>query len=140
MRSKGVRRLGREVRQAGGVVYRRVRGTISFLIVRSSDDEVWLFPKGHVESGESPEEAAVREVQEEAGIDADVVAPLGRERYQRGNFDVHVTYFLLRFRAAAASTEDREIRWCTYADARRRLSFEELRGVLSKAYEVVRER
>src|SRR6187455_3088917 len=37
----------------------------------------WCLPKGHLEADETPEEAAVREVAEETGIDADVLQPLG---------------------------------------------------------------
>ena len=38
---------------------------------------VWSLPKGHVEAGETPEDAAVREVEEETGIRGSVLAPLG---------------------------------------------------------------
>ncbi len=38
---------------------------------------VWSLPKGHVEEGETYEQAAVREVFEETGIEAEMVAPLG---------------------------------------------------------------
>lgn len=38
-------------------------------------------PKGHIEEEESPEKAAVREVQEETGLVARVLEPLGRTRY-----------------------------------------------------------
>lgn len=37
----------------------------------------WCLPKGHIESGETPEIAAIREVAEETGIDAEILQPLG---------------------------------------------------------------
>jgi len=44
-------------------------------------DHEWVFPKGHLESGERPEDAAVREVREETGLDIRIVRPLGTTRY-----------------------------------------------------------
>ena len=53
---------------AGGVVYRLHAGHAVFLLIRDSYQN-WGFPKGHLESGERAEDAAVREVREETGID-----------------------------------------------------------------------
>ena len=53
---------------AGGVVYRLHDGHALFLLIRDSYQN-WGFPKGHLESGERSEDAAVREVREETGID-----------------------------------------------------------------------
>lgn len=54
---------------AGGVVYRRGGDTTYFLLIRDPYEN-WGLPKGHVEKGESPAQAAVREVREETGIDS----------------------------------------------------------------------
>ena len=52
---------------AGGVVIRVDGGVPHFLVIRDSYDN-WGFPKGHVEPGEAPEAAAMREVEEETGL------------------------------------------------------------------------
>ena len=52
---------------AGGVVYRLHDGHALFLLIRDSYQN-WGFPKGHLESGERAEEAALREVREETEI------------------------------------------------------------------------
>jgi 8-oxo-dGTP pyrophosphatase MutT (NUDIX family) len=52
---------------AGGVVFRREGEATYFLLIRDPYEN-WGLPKGHVEKGETPEETAVREVQEETGI------------------------------------------------------------------------
>ena len=49
------------------------------LVIRRGRE--WIFPKGHVEAGESPEEAARREVLEETGIEIEVGSRLGATRY-----------------------------------------------------------
>ena len=52
---------------AGGVVFRLESGAPLFLLIRDSYQN-WGFPKGHLESGERAEDAAVREVREETGL------------------------------------------------------------------------
>ena len=54
---------------AGGVVYRLQGDTPLFLLIRDSYAN-WGFPKGHLEPGERADEAAMREVREETGLQA----------------------------------------------------------------------
>ena len=67
---------------AGGLVVDKT-GTKGLLIGRldpkdaSHERLLWSLPKGHIESGESPEEAAVREVAEETGIKSEITRSLG---------------------------------------------------------------
>jgi 8-oxo-dGTP pyrophosphatase MutT (NUDIX family) len=119
--------------QAGAVVVRRDGRSPRFLVIRSSDDLHWLFPKGHVEAGETPRRAAARELREEAGVDGEVGALIGRERYALGRRTVEVTYYLAEYRGDVLPDEARETRWCTAGRARRLLSFDELRLVLDRA-------
>jgi deoxyribose-phosphate aldolase len=68
-------------RAAGGVVVRESEGGREVLLIDDAYGHV-TFPKGHLEAGETWEEAAVREVAEETGIQARIVAPLGRVEYR----------------------------------------------------------
>ena len=52
---------------AGGVVLRSIGGRVHALLIRDMNDN-WGLPKGHIEPGEGPGEAAVREVCEETGL------------------------------------------------------------------------
>ena len=61
----------KQEKSAGGVVYRRSDG--KFLIGKHSGYHKWVLPKGLVERGESQMEAAVREVEEEVGVEARIV-------------------------------------------------------------------
>jgi 8-oxo-dGTP pyrophosphatase MutT (NUDIX family) len=69
--ARGPRR-GRHARRtrvetsSGGVVFRRI-GAVEFLLIRDPYDN-WGLPKGHIEGGETPQQAAVREVEEETGL------------------------------------------------------------------------
>ena len=52
---------------AGGVVYRRTDGGFKIALIIDTNDQ-WTFPKGHIEKGEKPVMAAVREIEEEIGL------------------------------------------------------------------------
>ena len=103
-------------------------------MVRSrKDPSVWIFPKGHIDPGESAAEAAVRELQEEAGVDGEIVKPIGMLAFQSGHEFVEVTYYLTRFIRTVPQSEDRDVDWLPIAEARQRLSFETARQLLDEA-------
>lgn len=106
-----------------------------FLLVRSSDGNNWLFPKGHIEPGETADRAALREVREETGVEATVRAPLGRLQFLLGDTLIQVIFYLLEFRGFSKPQENREVRWCPYPEARDLLSFEETKQIADKAFE-----
>lgn len=62
---------------AGGIVFNGDR-----VLVLKNWKGVWIFPKGHVELGESHEEAALREVFEESGLHARIVGPAGMSSFR----------------------------------------------------------
>src|SRR4029078_12255721 len=112
------------------------RGGPLFLIVRASKPPYpWVLPKGHIEDGETPKQTAAREVLEETGVVADVVARIGDVSYEQKGREARIRYFLMRARAKKRALEDREIRWCTPAEAERLLAFENARKILRRAIE-----
>ena len=60
--------LSEVVRAAGGIVVRGTGVAAEVLLVHRPAYDDWTFPKGKVEPGESDEECAVREVEEETGL------------------------------------------------------------------------
>ena len=123
------------VPQAGGLVVRDDDDRVTVLLVRAKKDpRVWVFPKGHIEPGESAAEAAVREVEEEAGVVAELLGPIGApQEFQSGKEQVSVQYFLMRARSESASSEGREKRWFPVDEALRALSFEDARQLVRDA-------
>ena len=102
-----------------------------FLLVRASRPPFdWVLPKGHIEKGETPEEAAQREVREESGVTADVVRLVGDSTFDVRGEPVRVRYFLMQFREQGAAEEHRETRWCSLEDAERLLKFESTRDIM----------
>lgn len=122
------------VQQAGAITVREQNGSTQVLIVQSSKDpQHWLFPKGHIEAGETAEQTAVRELREEAGVLGTIAGPVGSSTYLMGHKTVDVNYFLVRFEGTVQESEGREVRWLSVADARRALTFDDLRRLLDIA-------
>ena len=131
---------------AGGVV---VRGGECVVIVptrRATDgSRVLALPKGHPEPGESPEQAALREVREEAGIEARLVEPLGDIRYwymrSGERISKAVSFFLLQYVSGEVDDHDGEVehaRWLALEDAARDLTYQGERDMVSRALSRVR--
>jgi 8-oxo-dGTP pyrophosphatase MutT (NUDIX family) len=117
---------------AGAVVVRPGRAGTDYLIVRAhSEQPQWVLPKGHIEPGESPEQAALREVREEAGIEGQIVAPIGATEFHNRGEATRVVYYLARCLRAVPAAERREVRWCGYEDAHRLLTFQDTKEILS---------
>jgi 8-oxo-dGTP pyrophosphatase MutT (NUDIX family) len=132
---------------AGGVVVRRVRGEWRLAAIRPGGKEnVWALPKGLIGKGESAADTAVREVEEETGVQARLLEKLGDVRYVytwRGErvFKV-VSFFLLRYARGRLGDipehfrhEVAETRWLPLAEAPRLLSYKGEREMAEKALE-----
>ena len=115
---------------AGAVVFRRRNDQVLYLVVSSSDGLNWVLPKGHIDPGETPEIAALRELEEEAGVVGEIVVPLSVRDFIKGGKEAAVKFFLVRELGATESKEDRTVRWEEQAAAQQVLTFAEARDAL----------
>ena len=122
----------RPLTHAGPIVFREGNDEVLYLVVSSSDGLNWVLPKGHIDPGESPEIAALRELEEEAGIVGEIVAPLSTRDFLKGGKEAAVKFFLVRETGATESTEGRTLRWEEEAAAQQLLTFAEAREALSE--------
>jgi len=127
--------VARRVRQAGAIVFRGEGDRARVLLVRSKKDPtVWVFPKGHVDGGETMEEAAARETWEEAGVTGDLGAPVGAPlEFRSGKELVSVQYFVMRAAREEPSPEGRDKQWLVIDAALDALAFESARAKLREA-------
>ena len=130
---------------AGGVVVRRGASAPVFLIIRDSYRN-WGFPKGHVEEGEAPGAAALREVAEETGLASlrlvGEIATIDWHFRFRGRLIHKTCHFFLLETDHETTTPQRDegitaCRWEPYDRAQALVSYENARAVLDKAFAMV---
>ena len=123
------------IQQAGAIIVRQGKNEPRVLLVTARRNPgTWIFPKGHVESGETRREAAVREAQEEAGVDGKVAAAAGSMAFDYGSNRYRVHYFIVVTDDSGKEREGRRMRWCRFKQALRKLSYKEAGDVLRKAW------
>jgi mutator protein MutT len=122
-----------EFTHAGGVVFKRNGQPLVLVVTAKKRPGDWVFPKGHIDPGETPEQAAVREVREETGVTARLIERIGVLEFSLPQEQVRAVYYLMEFVSEAPADEGRVILWCTPREARRRLSFENTRALLDAA-------
>ena len=128
--------MSQTIQQAGAVTFRITGGAHEILLVRArKNPEHWIFPKGHIEPGESSEAAAIRELREEAGVLGEIVEPLGVIEFRYRSDTVRVQYYLCRFRDQIDAGEGREMQWCSLERAIELLPFPDMRDLVRKAYQ-----
>lgn len=120
---------------AGGVV---VDDEGRVLLVHRRRYADWSFPKGGVDAGETIEQAALREVKEEAGPECEIIRPLATSRYffttRKGETKAKVVYYFLMKttsgRLFADGLETDEAVWCSVEEAANRLSYQGDKDIL----------
>lgn len=127
-----------ELTHAGGIVMLFEEGSPRYLMITAkSDPRRWIFPKGHIDPGETPEVAAEREVSEEAGVDAKILESVGSTEFKkkdgRGGC---VEFFLMQYVRDKGQREDRNRRWCTYEEAQELLSLDYARDLLHRSHTI----
>lgn len=138
----------REV-SAGGIVFRRTPGNprdIRFLLIKDSYGN-WGFPKGHLEEGEAPAAAALRETEEETGLHRLILhGPIRIIDWYfrfRGRFiHKYCHFFLFESPEGDPVPQGDEgitaCRWLPPEEAMEALSYENARSVLRRAADMAR--
>lgn len=141
--SQGIKEIS-----AGGLVYRIADGGYHFALILDAYNK-WTFPKGHVDTVESLEKTAAREISEEIGIqELTLVAPLGSaelkvHRSGEASFRKLVHYFLFRTAEEHLQVpkvaELKDARWFSTEEARAHLTYSQNKEMFTKALNYIDE-
>lgn len=127
---------------AGGIVIRRnAAEQIEVLLIQHRAHRGWGFPKGWVEPGETPQQAAIREVEEESGARAEIVADLLPTRYhyvnrQKQRVTKTVTWYLMRYLGEGNQTHAFEVsavEWLPLEEVHARLTYKNDKDLFAAA-------
>ena len=129
---------------AGGAAFRQNDSDFEVAIVSIKPKMRWQLPKGIIDEGESPEQAAIREVREESGIEAEILEKIETVEYwyfgdkngERVRFHKLVHFYLMKFVAGDVANHDHEVaeaRWVKSAEAIKMLAFKSEKTVVEKA-------
>ena len=129
----------RYIKSCGFVAYKRIENVNHYLIIQSLNGDVG-FPKGHMESGESELETAIRELKEETGVDVKVIQGFRRQiEYELRRVPDTIkqsVYFLgecTSDKIICQEAEVAEASFISYEDALKILTFEETKNILTDA-------
>jgi 8-oxo-dGTP pyrophosphatase MutT (NUDIX family) len=126
---------------AGGVVVRPIDGVLHVLLIRDPYRK-WGLPKGHLEEGEGAIDAALREVQEETGLEVLILGPdLGQIdwvfRTRSGRVHKFCRFFLMGSLQGDATPQREEgiheVRWVPLEEACRRVAYDNARAMIHRA-------
>lgn len=129
-------------RSAGAAIFYDSGGNGPVYLVMSNRKGYWEFPKGHVDPGETDEQAALREVQEETGLKNLKVIPgfkvTIRYTYKREGIKSkkEVIFFLMQAEPSAVEVSDEHTGylWLPYEKALQQISYQNAKKVLKKAH------
>ena len=134
---------------AGGAVYKTQDNKTYWLIIKPRPSKLFpthrfQLPKGHIQEGESIENAAIREVHEETGINGRIVSKIGYSKYplkigEERVFKI-VTYFLMTY-ASGQPTENDEVEkilWLPYEEAYKIITNTGEKSILEKASKMLK--
>ena len=101
--------------QAAAFPFRSVQGSVEICLIRKRDGKAWGIPKGMVDPGDTLEETALNEAEEEAGLEGRLVgASIGSYEYEKWGVVFSVATYLLEVRVEHATWDEmswRERRW-----------------------------
>jgi|SRR3972149_1368586 len=125
---------------AGGIVFND-KGQV--LLTKHSQNKHWSFPKGLIDPGQTSQEAALREVKEEGGIEAEIIDKVGYSKYvytfkEEKIFKV-VTYYLMKYVSGDPKDHDWEVEeagWYGVEEALRQLTFSQDKVLLNRAVDL----
>lgn len=128
------------IEQAGAVTFKKNSDSFEILLIKSKKKpSKWVFPKGHIEPGETALQAAQRELLEEAGVKGIIIDTITDMIFSYEEKNHKVTYFLVQYEASPASGEEgRDPVWVTCECAKNMITIPQLVQTLDSAVPLIK--
>jgi 8-oxo-dGTP pyrophosphatase MutT (NUDIX family) len=133
---------------AGGIVFRRDKdGGVEILLIQDHKDR-WTIPKGHIEPGETAQQAASREIGEEAGLtDTEVLGWLGKIHFRYRRIDklvlISQQVYLMRVNTDGNEIQKEDwmngIKWFKFHDALDAIEYQDIGTLMLLAMKRIRQ-
>ena len=126
----------RDTRQVAVIAFHRGGNGVKLCLIRRKGSERWGIPKGFIDPGDSPEEAALTEAEEEAGLGGDLVGnAIGTYDYTKGNTPLTVAVYLMEVSEEQKNWQEmsfRDRRWYSLDEAMQLLMKHPVRPLLDR--------
>ena len=129
---------------AGGIVIKQDEDGPRILVTQHSKHKGWDFPKGHREIYESEEQTALREVEEETGVKAEIIERVGETKYfyyEEGERVLKtVVFYLMKYIGEGEATTAFEVsgtKWLPIDEVKDQLTFKDTKELWAKAKEKI---
>lgn len=129
--------MGATPRQVAVVPVRRSSRAVEICLIRRHDSRKWGIPKGFIDRGDTPEQAALNEAREEAGLNGEIIGgALGTYEYQKWEACLTVAVYVMRVRKVDTKWLEmsfRKRKWTSLAEAEELLAHHPARAFLPGA-------
>jgi ADP-ribose pyrophosphatase YjhB (NUDIX family) len=127
-----------------GVICRKQKGEVVWLLVKQESDGDWELPRGMVRKGESSVRAAIRTMSEKLGMKAKVLEEAGRSggaaKIKEQIVTKRTLYYLMQYRDGFEMLGVFEAKWMSYKEAIKKISSKREQGMLKEAKNIIDEK
>ncbi|WP_372370046.1 NUDIX hydrolase [Candidatus Uabimicrobium sp. HlEnr_7] len=132
--------MSKNCQQACAVPYRKEHNIVTFCLITSRSHNDWIFPKGNIDGAETPQETALKEAEEEAGLEGTIVTSLGTFSYEKRGLSLLVAAELMEVTVCKDRWLEKKYRkrcWVSFSEAENLIQRAEMKSILKKAIEHV---
>lgn len=127
---------------SGGIIYRKQGKRVEVALIVRGEGKVFCLPKGKIEKPETPQETALREVEEETGLKGKIEKEIGKINYwfyskeEKARIFKTVYFYLIRYESGETQGHDfevEEVKWLSIDEALKIMTYPTERKMMQKA-------
>ncbi len=132
---------------SGGIIYRKVGKKIEVALIVRGEGKIFCLPKGKIEKPETPQETALREVEEETGLKGKIDREIGKINYwfyskeEKARIFKTVYFYLIKYESGETSRHDfevEEVKWLSIDEALKIMTYPTERKMMQKAKQLLK--